>query len=74
MSRNKSDPVVEFLDLVAELAARMYWHRWQQESSEKKTSQGKQIRCAPSSSREQIGKRLPDRAERRKRSQDGTGR
>ena len=39
MPQNKSDPVVEFLDLVAELAARWHWHQWQQEPLEKETGQ-----------------------------------
>jgi len=74
VSQDKSDPVAEFLDLVAELAARLHWHRWQQESPEKRAAQGKRARCASPSGREQKGKHLPDRAERRNRSQDGTGR
>ena len=42
MSQSKSDPVVEFLDLVAELAARWHWHQWQQEPLEKETGQRRQ--------------------------------
>ena len=42
MSESKSDPVVEFLDLVAELAARWHWYQWQQEPLEKETGQRRQ--------------------------------
>ena len=42
MSESKNDPVVEFLDLVAELAARWHWHQWQQESLGKETGQRRQ--------------------------------
>ena len=62
MSRNKSDPVVEFLDLVAELAARMYWHRWQQESVGKKTARRKRACRTPCRGKRQSKKRLPRQA------------
>ena len=42
MSESKNDPVVEFLDLVAELAARWHWHQWQQKPLEKETGQRRQ--------------------------------
>ena len=39
MSQSKSDPVVEFMDLVAELAARWHWHQWEREPPKKESGQ-----------------------------------
>lgn len=47
MSRNKTDPVAEFFDLVAELAARMHWHQWQQDLPEKCATGQKPKRRSP---------------------------
>ena len=67
MSQNKSDPVVEFLDLVAELAARRHWHQWQQESLEKEAGQRRQRQ-------EQKKQKQQERYKRQQRSRSGKSR
>ena len=65
MSQSKSDPVVEFLDLVAELAARWHWHQWQQEPLEKEAGQRWQ---------RQGQKKQQEREKRQQRSRSGKSR